>query len=66
MRNNKDQWRLLSVEDVADYLGVPVATVRRWRYVGDGPRSLKVGRHVRYRREDVDAWLDAQATPQPA
>lgn len=67
MRNNKDKWRLLSVEDLAEYLDVPIATVRRWRYIGTGPTSLKVGRHVRYRLADVDAWLDAQAsTPRPA
>lgn len=55
---------LMSVDDLAAYLGVPVATVRRWRYTGtDGPRSMKVGRHVRYRRADVDRWLEQHATP---
>jgi excisionase family DNA binding protein len=56
----------LSPEDLAAELRVPLATVYGWRYKGTGPRALKVGRHVRYRREDVDAWLDAQAAPRPA
>lgn len=49
-------------EEVADYLGVPVATLYAWRYQrnGKGPKSSKVGRHVRYRWADVEAWLDAQ------
>ncbi|ARR78994.1 hypothetical protein MOTT12_03330 [Mycobacterium intracellulare subsp. yongonense] len=25
-----------------------------------GPRSFRVGRHVKYRREDVEAWLENQ------
>ncbi len=51
---------LLSVDEVAAYLAVPVATVYRWRTHGSGPRGVRVGRYVRYRRADVEAWLDAQ------
>jgi excisionase family DNA binding protein len=47
-------------ESVAAYLGVPTKTLEQWRYVGKGPAYAKVGKHVRYRRTDVDAWLDAQ------
>jgi excisionase family DNA binding protein len=52
---------LLSVEDVAAYLGVPVATVYAWNSKDIGPKRHRVGRHVRYRQADVDAWLDKQA-----
>jgi excisionase family DNA binding protein len=51
---------LWSPRQFADYLGVPLATVYRWNHLGTGPRPLKIGKHVRYRREDVDAWLEAQ------
>jgi excisionase family DNA binding protein len=54
--------RLLSVEEVAEWLAVPVGTVYAWRYRGCGPASYKVGRHVRFRREDVEAWLADQRT----
>jgi excisionase family DNA binding protein len=50
--------RLVSPEEVAMFLGVPLRTVYRWRSRGDGPRAYRVGRHVRYRVEDVEAWLD--------
>lgn len=53
----------LSPEDLADYLGVPVATVYGWRYKGLGPPAAKVGRHLRYRRSEVEAWVDAQSDP---
>lgn len=58
---------LLSVEAVSEWLGVPRGTLLNWRYRGDGPRSIKVGGSVRYRRADVEAYLDQQAsTPAPA
>lgn len=50
--------RLLTLEEVARYLQVPVKTLYDWRHRGLGPRGLRVGRYVRYRQADVDAWLD--------
>ena len=51
--------RMMTVADVATYLGVAVKTVYDWQYAGNGPRQLKIGGQIRYRPEDVDAWLDA-------
>ena len=42
-------------------LSVPADTIYRWRYMGTGPRGIKVGRHVRFRAEDVESWLDEKA-----
>jgi len=53
--------RLWSIEDLADFLVVPVNTIYRWRKYGEGPRSFKVGRHIRFRPADVTDWLEAQA-----
>lgn len=52
---------LLKPPKVAEILGVPETTLRRWRYYGTGPKALRVGKHTRYRVEDVAAWLDEQA-----
>lgn len=49
---------LLGPHELASYLGVPVKTLYQWRYKGLGPPGLRIGRHVRYRPEDVEAWLD--------
>jgi excisionase family DNA binding protein len=49
--------KLLSVQEVAELLAVPVPTVYRWRYEGTGPVGLKVGRHVRYDPAELRQWL---------
>jgi excisionase family DNA binding protein len=53
--------KLMSLTDVSEMLGIPVHTLYRWRHNGDGPAGYRVGRHVRYRREAVEAWLEQQA-----
>lgn len=56
---------LLGIEELAGYLGVPVATVYDWRVDGKGPRAIRVGRHVRFAVSDVRAWLAARRDPEP-
>ncbi len=52
-------------EPAAAYLGMKVSTLRQWRFLSRGPRYLKIGRSVRYRQEDLDAFLEKSAvTPQ--
>jgi DNA-binding transcriptional MerR regulator len=49
---------LWTVQDVADYLQVPVQTLYSWRMQGRGPRARRIGKYLRYRPEDVITWLD--------
>jgi excisionase family DNA binding protein len=51
---------LLSTQELAAYLDLPVATLYAWRYRGHGPSGFRVGRHVRYRQSDVDRWINEQ------
>ena len=53
--------RLMTITDLSTMLGVPVDTLYGWRHRGQGPRGYRVGRHVRYRRSSVEAWLEEQA-----
>jgi excisionase family DNA binding protein len=50
--------RLLSTDEVARLLVVPVATLYCWRYKGTGPKAFRVGKHLRYRLDDVIEWLE--------
>ncbi len=56
--------RWLSNEDLAELLGVPLGTVRRWRYIGEGPSGVVFGRHVRYDADDVARWIEARRKAQ--
>lgn len=49
--------KLLSAEEVSDYLGVPVNTLYQWRHKGTGPTAFRVGRFLRYDPTDVRRWL---------
>jgi len=53
---------LWNPEQVAEYLGIPVETLRSWKRTGYGPRPGKVGRHVRYDPVEVRAWFAKQLT----
>jgi excisionase family DNA binding protein len=53
---------LLTLREVADLLRVPEATLRYWRHRRAGPDSYKIGRHIRYQRNDVQAWVRRQRT----
>lgn len=53
--------KLMSIDDLSDYLGIPVNTLYQWRTKGYGPRGVRMGRYVRYRPDDVEAWFERQA-----
>lgn len=51
---------LLTLRELAAYLGVPASTVYYWRQRRTGPRGFRVGKALRYRTSDVEAWLRQQ------
>jgi excisionase family DNA binding protein len=54
--------RLLTIEETAERLNIPTATLRYWRSKRSGPSSLKLnGTHVRYDEAVVEAWIKDQA-----
>ena len=50
--------QMMTPDEVADLLQVPLATLYGWRYKGTGPPSVRIGRHLRYSRTDVERWLE--------
>jgi excisionase family DNA binding protein len=59
-RPKQNMERLLSADEVAEFLGIPVATLYQWRHKGCGPGAYRVGRHLRYDPSTVRTWLDEQ------
>jgi predicted DNA-binding transcriptional regulator AlpA len=48
---------MMNEHEVAAFLKMSVGSVRRWRLFRTGPKFVKIGSAVRYRRDDLDAWL---------
>lgn len=55
-----DDW--LSPEGLSERLDIPIPTLHVWRTRGGGPPAARVGRHLRYRWGDVQAWLAERTT----
>lgn len=56
----------LTIPQLAELLQVPKSTIYQWRHAGHGPPGIRVsGRHVRYRRADVEQWLAGLRDSQP-
>jgi excisionase family DNA binding protein len=53
--------RALTEREVAELLGLSVATLRAWRHRGKGPRFLRLGRSVRYLPADLTDFVRASA-----
>jgi len=54
----KKNARHLTPVELAERLGgdFSVDTLKYWRTTGQGPAYLRVGKYVRYRESDVEAW----------
>jgi excisionase family DNA binding protein len=51
---------MLTLQEACAYLRIPEGTLRYWRHLGTGPRSFKLGRHIRYWKTDLLLWLTEQ------
>lgn len=49
---------LLTPQQAAEALALSVSWLAKLRLYGGGPPFLKLGRCVRYRREDLTKWLE--------
>jgi hypothetical protein len=51
---------LLTQRDAAIRLALSTRTLERLRCIGEGPRFIRCGRSIRYRLDDLAAWIDAR------
>ncbi|MDZ7655709.1 MAG: helix-turn-helix domain-containing protein [Sulfurimicrobium sp.] len=59
--NVKPQSTLLDTEAAAEYIGVAPRSLEVWRCVKrHSIPYIKVGRLVKYRQSDLDAWLESR------
>jgi excisionase family DNA binding protein len=50
--------KLMTTSQAADYMELKPSTLEVWRVYGKGPRFMKLGKAVRYRMEDLNAFLE--------
>lgn len=50
---------VLTTSELAAHLRVPVQTIHDLRHAHRGPRGFRVGREMRYRLSEVQAWVEA-------
>jgi len=53
--------RLLTDVEAANFLNTATQTLRTWRWRGTGPRWLKIGRLARYRKADLELFIEQSA-----
>ena len=49
-----------SPQELAEYLDYPLATIRKWRTEGTGPVGIRIGKRLRYRKSEVERWLQSR------
>ena len=63
-KSEKSDW--ISLRAAAEILGVHPATVRNWADRGDIPSRRTPGGHRRFRRQDLEQWVESRQSPPPA
>jgi predicted DNA-binding transcriptional regulator AlpA len=51
---------MFTTPEAAAYTKMAVPTLERFRLTGEGPMFAKLGGSVRYRRCDLDAWIESR------
>ncbi|MFT6009255.1 MAG: excisionase family DNA binding protein [Parasphingorhabdus sp.] len=49
----------ITPDQAAAYLGMSAFTLSSYRHLGKGPAFYKVGKHVKYRKSDLETWIDS-------
>jgi len=58
-----DDW--LFLDEVADWTRIPANTLKDYRRRGLGPHCTVIAKKLRYRRTDVERWMQDQFEQQP-
>lgn len=53
---------LLKIDEAANYLRLTIPTLRKWRFEGKLP-FYKLGRSIRFKKEDLDSFLSSCFQP---
>lgn len=54
--------QLWTIDELAEYLRVPVRTLYHWNYRQTGPPAYRLGRELRFDPRDVWEWMQHHTT----
>ena len=57
---NGEKDKLMTPRQLAQYLESSISALSQYRALGTGPEYFKIGKMVRYRKSDVNQWLEQQ------
>lgn len=61
MNQEVESKMLVNERHAAEIMGISVKTAQGWRFKGDGPRFVKIGKKaIRYQICDIFEWIDQQ------
>ncbi|MBK8158739.1 MAG: helix-turn-helix domain-containing protein [Rhodospirillaceae bacterium] len=60
MEQRTSSSKLFSEREAAQYLSLSPRTLQQWRWTGDGPRFVKLGRRVAYSIHELDNFVTAR------
>lgn len=52
--------QLMTLPEMCCELGITENTAYYWRQIGKGPKGALIGKRLRYRRDEVESWVDQQ------
>jgi predicted DNA-binding transcriptional regulator AlpA len=61
----EDVTELMTLDEVAAVLKVSRKSLLNWRSHRVGPQGFRIGKAVRYRRDEVERWLLEQESAEP-
>lgn len=64
MNRDTERDRLMTLQDVAEYLQVKERTIYQWAQKGDIP-AFKLGNVWRFKRQDIDLWIEERKRDTP-
>jgi excisionase family DNA binding protein len=59
-RGSRDGEGLMTFDEVAAYVQLSKFTLYKMRAEGHGPPAARLGKHLRHRKSDVDAWIQSK------
>jgi predicted DNA-binding transcriptional regulator AlpA len=57
LRRAQEKFPLISIRETSKKYGVSIRTLRRWQAKGKMPEQVKHGRHLKYRKAEVELCI---------